>query len=114
MEDLVWDDQLSVIAREHSQDMAINQYISHNNPAGEDPIPGVTAERLVSLIEEFGHRDVTFAADFAAAEELLGARLEPGDMLLTLGAGDVWKVGERVLATGRGQDSASRGEAPGG
>ena len=76
-------------------------------PAGEDPIPGVTAERLVSLVEKFGHRDVTFAPDFAAAEELLGARLLPGDLLLTLGAGDVWKIGERVLAAAREQASAS-------
>ena len=76
-------------------------------PAGEDPIPGVTAERLVSLVEKFGHRDVTFAPDFAAAEVLLGARLLPGDLLLTLGAGDVWKIGERVLAAAREQDSAS-------
>ena len=76
-------------------------------PAGEDPIPGVTAERLVSLVEKFGHRDVTFAPDFAAAEVLLGARLLPGDLLLTLGAGDVWKIGERVLAAAREQASAS-------
>jgi len=76
-------------------------------PAGEDPIPGVSAERLVSLIEKFGHRDVSYVRDFAAAEELLAERLQPGDLLLTLGAGDVWKVGERVLATAREQGPAS-------
>ena len=76
-------------------------------PAGEDPIPGVSAERLVSLIEKFGHRDVTYVRDFAAAEELLAERLQPGDLLLTLGAGDIWKVGERVLATAREQGPAS-------
>ncbi len=75
--------------------------------AGEDPIPGVSAERLVTLIEKFGHRDVAYASDFAAAEELLAERLEPGDLLLTLGAGDVWKVGERVLVVGSGKGSAS-------
>jgi UDP-N-acetylmuramate--alanine ligase len=79
--------------------------------AGEDPIPGVTAERLVSLIEKFGHRDATYVRDFAAAEELLEARLQPGDLLLTLGAGDIWKVGERVLAAARQERPASAGSA---
>jgi len=81
-------------------------------PAGEDPIPGVTAERLVGLIEKFGHRDVVYAPDFAAAEELLAERLEPGDLLLTLGAGDVWKVGERILAAAREKAPAPGIRAP--
>ena len=75
--------------------------------AGEDPIPGVSAERLVALIENFGHRDVSYVPDFAAAEQLLAERLSPQDLLLTLGAGDVWKVGERVLAREREKASAS-------
>ncbi len=75
--------------------------------AGEDPIAGVTAEKLVTLIEKFGHRDVAYVPDFAAAEEMLAARLEPGDLLITLGAGDVWKVGERILAAGSEKASGS-------
>ncbi|NWG13100.1 MAG: UDP-N-acetylmuramate--L-alanine ligase [Acidobacteria bacterium] len=67
-------------------------------PAGEDPIPGITAERLVAQIAKFGHRDVLCAADLAEAEKMLCERLRPGDLLITLGAGDVWKVGERILA----------------
>jgi UDP-N-acetylmuramate--alanine ligase len=78
-------------------------------PAGEDPIPGVTAEKLVGLIEEFGHRDVNYVPDFEATEKLLARRLETGDLLLTLGAGDVWKVGERVLAALREQGSGAQG-----
>jgi UDP-N-acetylmuramate--alanine ligase len=66
-------------------------------PAGEEPIPGVTAERLVALIEATGHRDAAYAPDFAAAEGMLSRKLRPGDLLLTLGAGDVWKVGERLM-----------------
>ena len=75
--------------------------------AGEDPIGGVTAEKLVTLIEKFGHRDVAYVPDFAAAGEMLAARLEPGDLLITLGAGDVWKVGERILAAGSEKASGS-------
>jgi UDP-N-acetylmuramate--alanine ligase len=65
--------------------------------ASEEPIPGITAERLVDQLKKFGHRDVTYAPDFACTLELLKAKLQEGDLLLTLGAGDVWKVGEEFL-----------------
>ena len=66
--------------------------------ASEEPIPGITAERLVEQIKKFGHRDVCFAPNFVAAHNLLNERLQDGDLLLTLGAGDVWKVGEEYLS----------------
>jgi UDP-N-acetylmuramate--alanine ligase len=65
--------------------------------AGEEPIPGITAERLVERIKEFGHRDVSYAADFGRIRKMLKEKLREGDLLLTLGAGDVWKVGEEFL-----------------
>jgi UDP-N-acetylmuramate--alanine ligase len=65
--------------------------------AGEEPIPGVTAERLVDQFKKFGHKDVCYAPDFASVAALLRNRLRDGDLLITLGAGDVWKVGEEFL-----------------
>lgn len=65
--------------------------------AGEAPIPGVTAEDLVEQIKKFGHRHVVYAPDFHAALQNLRDSLREGDMLLTLGAGDVWKIGEEFL-----------------
>jgi UDP-N-acetylmuramate--alanine ligase len=65
--------------------------------AGEEQIPGITAERLVDQIKKFGHRDVCYAPDFAGARKILKEKLQDGDLLLTLGAGDVWKVGEEFL-----------------
>jgi UDP-N-acetylmuramate--alanine ligase len=65
--------------------------------AGEEAIPGVTAEGLVAKIKEFGHRDAGYAADFYTVLKLLSDRLVDGDMLITLGAGDVWKIGEEFL-----------------
>ncbi len=65
--------------------------------AGEKAIEGITSERLVDRIKEFGHRDVSFAPDFAALRRMLEERLKQGDLLLTLGAGDVWKAGEEFL-----------------
>jgi UDP-N-acetylmuramate--alanine ligase len=65
--------------------------------AGEEPIPNVTAERLVEQIKRFGHRNVRYARDFAGARKILKNTLRDGDLLLTLGAGDVWKVGDEFL-----------------
>jgi len=65
--------------------------------AGEDPIAGVTAIDLADRIKKHGHRDVTFAPDFPAALRILRERLQAADLLLTLGAGDVWKIGEQWL-----------------
>jgi UDP-N-acetylmuramate--alanine ligase len=81
--------------------------------AGEDPIPGVTAERLAGEIKRFGHRDVSYAPDFAAARVQLEEKLSEGDLLITLGAGDVWKVGEEILAamaSGRGGKETGHGD----
>jgi UDP-N-acetylmuramate--alanine ligase len=66
--------------------------------AGEDPIPGVDSEKLVQQIKLFGHRDASYAPSFAAAQQLLREKLRDGDLLITLGAGDVWKVGEEFLS----------------
>jgi UDP-N-acetylmuramate--alanine ligase len=65
--------------------------------ASEEPIPGVTAERLVEQIKKYGHRDVHYVPDFAGARQQLTDTLQKGDLLITLGAGDVWKIGEEFL-----------------
>jgi UDP-N-acetylmuramate--alanine ligase len=65
--------------------------------AGETPIPGITAEGLVEKIKQFGHRDVQYAPHFDAVRQIIAEKLREGDLLLTLGAGDVWKVGEEFL-----------------
>ncbi|HVI74404.1 MAG TPA: UDP-N-acetylmuramate--L-alanine ligase [Anaeromyxobacteraceae bacterium] len=65
--------------------------------AGEEPIAGVSGERLAAAIRDHGHRDVTYVerAHLAAAAR---ERLRPGDLVITLGAGDVTTVGPELLA----------------
>jgi UDP-N-acetylmuramate--alanine ligase len=65
--------------------------------ASEDPIPGVTAQALVEETEKFGHRNVRYIGPVEQGAEALKAVIEPGDLVLTLGAGSVWKVGEELL-----------------
>ena len=60
--------------------------------AGELPIEGADAEALVEGIRMHGHRDVSYCATLAEAAELLVDQVEPGDMVITLGAGNVNQV----------------------
>src|SRR5438445_360004 len=67
-------------------------------PAGEAPIPGVTAEDLAEGIRAHGHRDVTYlGSDRARVVEHLCETTRPGDLVLTLGAGDVGLLGPELL-----------------
>jgi UDP-N-acetylmuramate--alanine ligase len=66
-------------------------------PASEDPIPGVSAEALARAIAERGHRNVAWLGELHAASERLGQEVAPGDVVLTLGAGNVWTAGEELL-----------------
>lgn len=65
--------------------------------ASEKPIAGVDSRKLCTEIESHGHKDVRFVTSVDAVVELLAAELEPGDVLLTLGAGNVYQVGEQWL-----------------
>jgi len=65
--------------------------------AGEKEIPGVTAEKLADQINELGHCSAYYGPDFPRIGQILKENLLYGDLLLTLGAGDVWKVGEEFL-----------------
>lgn len=65
--------------------------------AGEEPIPGVTAELVADAALKSGHRDVVYLPDREALVEHLTKSLSPGDVVVTLGAGDIWKVGDEVM-----------------
>jgi UDP-N-acetylmuramate--alanine ligase len=65
--------------------------------ASEKKIEGVTSQSLCEEIKAHGHKEVIHADGFKAALSHLKQTLQPGDVLLTLGAGDVYKVGEMFL-----------------
>lgn len=65
--------------------------------AGEDPIAGVSGEALYQAIKRKGHLDVDFVADKNEIVSQVVTKLKTGDVVLTLGAGDIYKVGEAVV-----------------
>jgi UDP-N-acetylmuramate--alanine ligase len=65
--------------------------------AGEKPIPGVSGQALFEGIKKYGHKDATFIPDRDKIVPHLVEALKKGDLLITLGAGDVWKLGEQTL-----------------
>jgi len=65
--------------------------------ASEKKIEGVSSQNLCEEIKAHGHKEVIYVDGFKAALSHLKQTLRPRDLLLTLGAGDVWKVGEMFL-----------------
>jgi UDP-N-acetylmuramate--alanine ligase len=65
--------------------------------AGEEPLEGISGERLAAAVAERGHRHVAYAGDVRAAAARLRDEAREGDVVLTLGAGSVWTAGEELL-----------------
>jgi UDP-N-acetylmuramate--alanine ligase len=65
--------------------------------ASEKPIEGITGEALAGRIAEKGHRAAVYVPSFAEATTAVASRAQPGDMILTLGAGSVSQLGPMIL-----------------
>jgi UDP-N-acetylmuramate--alanine ligase len=66
-------------------------------PAGERPIHGVTAEALAAGVADQGHRDVRYVGSLDQLVEAMVSQARPGDVLVTLGAGDISGAAEVIL-----------------
>jgi UDP-N-acetylmuramate--alanine ligase len=66
-------------------------------PASEKAIPGVSSEVLAQRVSHADGKRVCCADSFAKAAQQISATAKPGDMVLTLGAGNVWQVGMMIL-----------------
>ncbi|MFN6113373.1 MAG: UDP-N-acetylmuramate--L-alanine ligase [Bacteroidota bacterium] len=64
--------------------------------AREQPIDGVSGRIIADAARDAGHRHVHYAERLDDVSELLKGLLQPGDILLTMGAGDVWRVGSKL------------------
>ena len=65
--------------------------------AGEQPIEGVTGEGLADAIRRHGHRGVQYVRSNEELAVGLTETVCPGDIVLTVGAGDIWKAGVGLL-----------------
>jgi UDP-N-acetylmuramate--alanine ligase len=65
--------------------------------AGEQPITGATSESLAQAIRAHGHRDVTWVGPRTEVAKAIADRAQPGDVVITLGAGDITRVGPELL-----------------
>ncbi|MFN7998880.1 MAG: UDP-N-acetylmuramate--L-alanine ligase [Bryobacteraceae bacterium] len=66
--------------------------------ASERPIEGVSGESVAERIRQFGHRSVEYVGALDRGVDGLLAVAEDGDLVMTLGAGNVWQAGDQVLA----------------
>ena len=89
-------------------------------PASESPIPGVQAEKLATAIRQHGHGNIRHIANHLHLVDVLLEEVRQGDVVLTLGAGNIWQTGEELLKrlqeregseqekAGSGQEAAGR------
>ncbi len=67
-------------------------------PAREEPIQGISGELIANAAKEFGHKQVHYVADKRKVPAFLMQQRQQGDMIITMGAGDIWKFGEEFIA----------------
>lgn len=69
--------------------------------AMEPPIEGVSGEFVAELARMYGHKDVKFISNKDEIVEYVCDLVRPGDLVITLGAGDIWKTGKTIVEKAR-------------
>lgn len=66
-------------------------------PAREEPIPGVSGEIIANAAKKFGHKNVIYVKDKNEIPTVLMSLKKKDDIIITMGAGDIWKFGEKFI-----------------
>lgn len=66
-------------------------------PAREEPISGVSGELIASAAKKFGHKNVLYVPDKKDIPSVLSELKKDDDIVITMGAGDIWKYGEEFV-----------------
>lgn len=66
-------------------------------PAREKPIEGISGELIANTAKNFGHKNVYYEPDKTKIPDLIKSIYRKGDIVVTLGAGDIWKFGEKFV-----------------
>jgi len=88
-------------------------FVTEIYAAGESRLPGLSGRAIYEGIRHTGHPAVHFVGEKAAYTDFILDHLHPGDLLLTLGAGDIWKTGEELLARLAGSSTEAGTHLPG-
>jgi UDP-N-acetylmuramate--alanine ligase len=67
-------------------------------PSREAPIAGVSGDDVVAAARESGHRRIAYCADWRQAAALLAERVAGGDVVITMGAGDIYRLAQELVA----------------
>jgi UDP-N-acetylmuramate--alanine ligase len=81
----------------HAFDQADALFMTEIYAAGEPPIPGVSGQHLAESVRAAGHPSVTWVERRDGLADQVRPTLQPGDLVITLGAGDIWKTGLELL-----------------
>jgi UDP-N-acetylmuramate--alanine ligase len=66
-------------------------------PAREAPIKGITGKLISDITQKFGHKNVHYISDKSDIPKFLMKTVKTDDIIVTMGAGDIWKYGERFV-----------------
>jgi UDP-N-acetylmuramate--alanine ligase len=66
-------------------------------PAREEPIPGITGQLIADTASKFGHKNVVYIPDKNDVPSYLMSIKKDDDIIVTMGAGDIWKYGEKFI-----------------
>lgn len=67
------------------------------SPPGEKPIPGVTSERLAELVRRNSNPNTLYCPTKEDVVDTLLKRIRPGDLVMTMGAGDIWRAAQDLV-----------------
>jgi len=68
-------------------------------PAREEPIEGISGELIADAAKKFGHKNVHYIKNKNDVPNFLNEIKKDGDIIVTMGAGDIWKFGETFVKT---------------
>jgi UDP-N-acetylmuramate--alanine ligase len=67
-------------------------------PSREQPIEGISGKLIADTASDFGHQQVQYVPDKKDVPAALQAIVKPGDVIITMGAGDIYRYGEAYLS----------------
>jgi len=72
-------------------------FVTDVYPARELPIEGISGELICDTLKKMNYQNVFYVADKNILANEVKKILQPNDMVITIGAGDIWKIGNQII-----------------